>query len=189
MTTATWNIDAAHSGIHFTVRHMVVARLHGQFRRWSAEIAIDETDLTRSSVGVTIEAASVDTGNAQRDADLRSGNFFDVERFPALTFRSRRIERTGKDGYSLVGDLTIRDVTREIALDAELGGFLVDPWGMRRAGFTARANVRRSDFGMIWNQFLEAGGVAVGDDVAIAIEVEAVSKAQAVSQAPQTAVA
>ncbi|HXU82741.1 MAG TPA: YceI family protein, partial [Polyangia bacterium] len=106
MTTATWNIDPAHSGIHFTVRHMVVAKLHGQFRRWRAEVAIDESDLARSSADVTIEVASVDTGNAQRDSDLRSANFFDVEKFPVVTFRSRRVERTGQGGYRLVGDLT-----------------------------------------------------------------------------------
>src|SRR5262245_29047131 len=97
MTTRTWNVDAAHSGIHFTVRHMVVSKLHGQFRRWRADIAIDEADLTRSSVDVTIEASSVDTGNPQRDADLRSANFFDVEQFPALRFQSRRVEPTGKN--------------------------------------------------------------------------------------------
>src|SRR5262245_37150961 len=103
MTARTWKIDGDHSGIHFSVRHMVVARLHGQFRRWHADIAIDETDLTRSSVDLTIEAASVDTGNPQRDADLRSANFFDAETFPALTFRSRRVEPTAKDGYRLIG--------------------------------------------------------------------------------------
>src|SRR5262245_14767344 len=120
MTTAAWKVDPVHSGVHFSVRHMLVAKVHGQFRRWTAEVAIDEADLTRSSVAVTIETASVDTGNAQRDADLRSANFFDAEKFPAMTFRSRRVERAGKDAYRLIGDLTIRDTTKEVVLEAEL---------------------------------------------------------------------
>jgi len=183
MTTQTWKIDSAHSDVHFAVRHFVVAKVRGQFRRWSAELAIDEMDLTASSVVVTIEAGSVDTGNAQRDADLGSSNFFDAEKFPTLTFRSRRIERAGKDAYRMTGDLTIRGVTKEVTLDAELGGFVNDPWGARRAGFTATTSIRRSDYGMVWNQALEAGGVAVSDRVDIGIEIEAVA------QAPQASVA
>lgn len=178
MTTESWKIDPAHSSIHFTVRHMVVAKVRGQFRRWQAEIAMDEADPTRSSVTATIEPASIDTGLDQRDADLRSPNFFDVEKFPTATFRSRRVERAGKDGWRVVGDLTIKGVTKEVLVEAELGGIVVDPWGMRRAGFTARARLLRSDFGMVWNQLLEAGGVAVSDEVDLAFEIEAVSPAQ-----------
>src|SRR5262245_5617866 len=110
MSAGNWQVDGVHSGIHFMVKHLVVSTVRGQFRRFSAELALDEADLTRSSVAVTIEAASVDTGNPQRDGDLRSPNFLDAETFPALTFRSRRIERAVNDGYRVIGDLTIRDV-------------------------------------------------------------------------------
>ena len=177
MNADSWKIDDVHSGIHFTVKHLVVATVRGQFRRFGAELAIDPADLTRSSVVVTIDAASIDTGTAQRDGDLRSANFLDADKFSSLTFRSRKIELAANDGYRIVGDLTIRGVTREVALDTQFGGFVVDPWGNRRAGFTARASIQRSDFGMVWNQALEAGGVVVSDRVDIAIEVEALSQA------------
>jgi polyisoprenoid-binding protein YceI len=175
MSTATWKVDEGHSGIHFGVRHMMVARISGLFRRWSAELAMDERDLTASSVAIVIDAASVDTANAERDARLRSPSFFDVEQFPEMTFRSRRIERADKDAYRIVGDLTMRGVTKEIVLDGELGGFVVDPRGARRAGFTVRGAVQRADFGMVFNQVLEAGGVAIGDRVEIFVDLEAVA--------------
>jgi polyisoprenoid-binding protein YceI len=177
MSTQPWKIDETHSGIHFSVRHLVVAKVHGQFRRWNAELSMDDTDLTKSSVTVTIEAASIDTGDSKRDAHLRSPTFFDTGKFPALTFRSRRIERTPRDVYRIVGELTIRDVTKEITLEMEHGGFIQDPWGLRRGGFAAKGSIDRSDFGMQWNQILEAGGVAVADRIDIAIEIEAVAQA------------
>jgi polyisoprenoid-binding protein YceI len=179
MSAAVWKIDDVHSGIHFMVKHLVVATARGQFRRFGAELALDESDLTKSSVFVSIEAASVDTGNPQRDADLRSPNFLDAEAFPAMTFQSRKIERAGDDNYRVTGDLTIRGVTREVTLDAQMGGFVTDPWGAHRAGFTARTSIRRSEFGMTWNQLLDKGGVMVADRVDIAIDVEAVAQAPA----------
>ena len=177
MSKANWTIDEAHSGIHFSARHFVVAKVGGQFRRWKAEVNADDADLIQSSVSVTIEAASVDTGNAQRDAHLCSPDFFDAEKFPLLTFRSRRIERAAKDTYRMVGDLTIRDVTKEVTLEVEHGGSVQDPWGARRGGFTARGDIQRSDFGMSWNQVLDAGGVAVSDRIEISVEIEAVTVA------------
>jgi polyisoprenoid-binding protein YceI len=179
MSAAIWKIDEVHSGIHFMVKHLVVSTVRGQFRRFGAELALDEADLTKSSVVVTIETGSVDTGNPQRDADLRSPNFFDAETSPTATFRSRRIERAAHDGYRVSGDLTIRGVTREVTLDAQFGGFVVDPWGGRRVGFTAQTSIRRSDFGIVWNQVLDKGAVVVSDRVDIAIDVEAVAQAQA----------
>ena len=137
---------------------------------------MDDADLTRSSVALTIEVESIDTGNAERDATLRSAKFFDAEAFPAIAFRSRRIERAGESAYRVTGDLTMRNVTKEITLDAKLGGFITDPRGARRAGFTIRGNVERSEFGMTWNQLLEAGGVAISDRVAIHAELEAVAR-------------
>src|SRR5262245_30799083 len=119
MSKEAWKIDEAHSVIHFSARHLVVAKVGGQFRRWNAELDADESDLTKSSVTVTIEAASIDTGNPQRDGHLSSPDFFDAAKFPVLTFRSRRIERAAKDTYRMVGDLTIRDITKEVTLEVD----------------------------------------------------------------------
>jgi polyisoprenoid-binding protein YceI len=177
MGDQTWKIDDVHSGIYFKVKHLVVATLRGQFRRFSADLGLDEADLTRSSVSIAIEAASVDTGHPQRDANLRSANFLDAATFPSLTFRSRRFEHVANDSYRMIGDLTIRDLTREVILEARFGGFVVDLRGARRAGFGARTSIQRGDFGIVWNQPVESGGVAISDRVDIVIEVEAVAQA------------
>jgi polyisoprenoid-binding protein YceI len=182
MTTNKWNIDAAHSGINFSIRHMVVSKVRGRFAKYTGTLDLDEGDVTGSVVDVTIDASSIDTGTPDRDAHLRSADFFDVEKFPVLRYRSKRVERLSADRYRVVGDLTIRDVTREVALDVEHGGRAKDPWGNERAGFVARASIDRKDFGLQWNQVLEAGGVLVGDRVDIELDVEAV-KAAAVQAA------
>ena len=181
MTTnnSSWNLDTVHSGINFTVRHMVVSKVRGRFAKFSGSVALDEQDLTRSVVEATIDASSIDTGTAQRDDHLRSADFFDVERFPQIRFRSTRIDKLGGDRYRLTGDLTIRDVTRPIALDAEYGGRGKDPWGNERVGFTAKGSLDRKDFGLKWNQALETGGVLVSDHVEIEIEAQAVKAADA----------
>ena len=177
MTTNNWNIDTVHSGINFSVRHMVVSKVRGRFAKFSGELAIDDDDLTRSSVNVAIDAASIDTGSAQRDTHLRSADFFDVEAFPELRFRSTRIDKRGDDRYAVVGQLTIRDVTREVSLDVEYGGRARDPWGNERLGFVATARVDRKDFGLKWNQALETGGVLVGDRIDIELELQGVRAA------------
>jgi polyisoprenoid-binding protein YceI len=179
MNTNNWNIDGAHSGINFSVRHMVVSKVRGRFTRFTGAVNLDESDLTRSVVEATIDATSIDTGTAQRDEHLRSPDFFDVERFPELRFHSRRIEKTGPDRYQVVGDLSIRGVTREVALDVEYGGRAKDPWGNERIGFVARTSLDRKEFGLHWNQVLEAGGVLVGDRVEVELEVQAVRAAAA----------
>jgi polyisoprenoid-binding protein YceI len=176
-TTQTWNIDPAHSGVSFAVRHMVVSKVRGRFGKIEGTARIDDDDLTRSTLAVTIDAASIDTGVADRDEHLRSADFFDVERFPALTYKSRRVEKTGADTYRVAGDLTIRGVTREVPLDVEYGGRAKDPWGNERSGFAATASVDRKEFGLAWNQVLETGGVLVGDKITIDIEVELVRAA------------
>jgi polyisoprenoid-binding protein YceI len=181
--TSKWNIDGTHSGIQFSVRHMMLAKVRGSFTEWKADLDLDETDLTRSKVAVTIDATSISTSNAQRDGHLRSPDFFDVEKFPSLTFTSKAVKKTGEDTFEIAGDLTIRDVTRQVTLQAELGGFGVDPWGNRRAAFSARAAIDRKDFGLTWNQVLEAGGVLVSDKVEIAIDIEAVAQAAASTRA------
>jgi polyisoprenoid-binding protein YceI len=176
METKTWNIDATHSGISFSVRHMVFAKVRGRFGAFRGNLQLDEKDLTRSQVEVEIEANSIDTGVADRDNHLRSADFFEVERFPKLLFKSKRVESLG-DRYRVTGDLTIRDTTREVVLDAEYGGQAKDPWGNQRVAFTAKTSVDRKDFGLTWNQVLEAGGVLVGDRIEIELEVQAVKAA------------
>ncbi len=178
MTTSRWNIDTTHSAIHFWVRHLVISKVHGRFGRWSGALDLDTQDPTRSSVEVRIDAGSIDTQVADRDTHLRSPDFLDVARHPALTFRSRRVEQAA-GGYRVTGDLTLHGVTREVTLEAEFAGTARDPWGNERAGFSAKTSLDRRDFGLTWNAALEAGGVLVGEQVEIAIELEAVKKAAA----------
>jgi polyisoprenoid-binding protein YceI len=174
MNTKSWNIDATHSGINFSIRHMVVSKVRGRFAKFTGSIDLDENDLTRSTLEATIDAASIDTGTHERDVHLRSADFFDTEAFPELRYRSRRIEALSGDRYRVIGDLTIRDVTREVPLEVQYGGRANDPWGNERAGFSARASLDRKEFGLGWNQVLEAGGVIVGERVDIDIELEVV---------------
>jgi polyisoprenoid-binding protein YceI len=176
---SSWNLDTVHSGINFSVRHMVVSKVRGRFTKFSGNIALDDSDLARSVVEATIDASSIDTGTAQRDDHLRSADFFDVERFPQIRFRSTGIEKLGTERYRLTGELTIRDVGREIALDVEYGGRGKDPWGNERVGFTAKGAFDRKDFGLQWNQALETGGVLVSDRVEIELEVQGVKAAAA----------
>lgn len=178
----TWNIDATHSGVYFRVRHLVVAKVRGRFTAFGGAIAFDESAPERSSVEVRIETASVDTGVSQRDGHLRSPDFFDAERYPAITFTSRRVEKTA-EGFQVTGDLTIRGTTREVVLPVEYSGRTKDPWGGERAGFATQIAIDRKDFGLTWNQLLETGGVAVGDKVEIELEVEAVKAVPAAAAA------
>jgi polyisoprenoid-binding protein YceI len=177
MDTNKWNIDAAHTSINFSIRHMVVSKVRGRFAKFSGAVNLDDKDLTKSVVEATIEASSIDTGAAQRDAHLQSPDFFDAEKYPQLRFRSTRIEKLRDDRYRVTGDLSIRDVTREISLDVEYGGRAKDPWGNERAGFLAKGSLDRKDFGLGWNQVLEAGGVLVGDRVEIELDVQVVKAA------------
>ncbi|AKQ65635.1 hypothetical protein A176_002547 [Myxococcus hansupus] len=177
MATTTWNLDTTHSGIHFSVRHMVIAKVRGSFRKFSGAVSLDEQNVAASSVAVTIETGSVDTGVEQRDNHLRSPDFFDVEKFPSIAFQSTKVEKTSGNGLKVTGNLTIRDVTREVVLEAEQLGVGKDPWGNTKAAFEAKTSVDRRDFGLTWNQALETGGVLVGEKIEIAIEIQAV-KAQ-----------
>jgi polyisoprenoid-binding protein YceI len=179
MANENWQVDGAHSAVNLTVRHMVISKVRGQFTKWSAKLALDTADLSRSSVEVEIQAASIDTGVADRDAHLRSGDFLAAEKFPTLRYRSRRVEAPSKDRLRVVGDLTIRDVTREVVLDVEYGGQGKDPWGNQRAGFSATTSINRKDFGLTWNQALETGGLLVADRVDIEIELQAIRQGAA----------
>jgi len=174
-----WAFDQVHSSVNFTVRHMVVSKVRGRFAKWDGTLAMDESDPSGGSVEVSIDAASIDTGVAQRDGHLKSPDFFDVERYPAIAFRSTRVEQVGAGALKVTGDLTMHGVTRPVVLDVEYAGSAKDPWGGVRAGFSARATLDRKDFGLTYNQVLETGGVLVGETVEIAIEAELVKKVEA----------
>jgi len=178
MSANNWNIDGTHSGVNFSVRHMVFAKVRGRFGKFGGSLDLDPADLAKSSVDIQIDAASIDTGTPDRDNHLRSPDFFDVAKYPQLTFKSKRVERKGDTEYKVTGDLTIRDITREVALEVEFGGTGKDPWGNQRLGFTASARIDRKEFGLKWNQVLEAGGVLVGEKIDIEIELQAVAKAE-----------
>ncbi|MCC6996364.1 MAG: polyisoprenoid-binding protein [Deltaproteobacteria bacterium] len=178
MSANNWNIDGTHSGVNFSVRHMVFAKVRGRFGKFGGSLDLDPADLAKSSVDIQIDAASIDTGTPDRDNHLRSPDFFDVARYPQLTFKSKQVTRKGDTEYKVTGDLTIRDITREVVLDVEFGGTGKDPWGNQRLGFSASARIDRKDFGLKWNQVLEAGGVLVGEKIDIEIELQAVAKAE-----------
>lgn len=176
-----WKIDTAHSAVHFTVRHMMISNVRGEFQRLSGTVSLDEQHPENTAVEVTLDAASINTREAQRDAHLRSADFLSVEEYPHILFKSTRVERTGEKTARLHGDLTIRGVTRPVALDVEHTGILTNPWGNLSAGFEARTRISRKDWGLTWNQALEAGGVLVGDEIKIQIELELVKEQAAVT--------
>jgi polyisoprenoid-binding protein YceI len=175
----TWFIDPVHSQVEVVARHMMVSKVRGRFRDLAGAIVIDEIP-ERSSVEVTIDAASIDTGDERRDEHLRSADFLDVEHYSVIRFVSVAVEPmpplTNLDvgHWQVDGDLTIRNVTRRISLELELGGTVVDPWGMPRAGFRAWTEIERDEWGITWNQALEAGGLLVGKTLKVDIEIEAV---------------
>jgi polyisoprenoid-binding protein YceI len=172
----TWQIDPAHTRLSFTGRHMMIAKVNGSFNEFSGNVEFDESNPTNSSVDITIDAASVSTGQQRRDDHLRSPDFFDVERYPVLVFKSKRVEQNDDHNGRLIGDLTIRDVTREVALDVEYAGQAKSPWGTVSAGFSAQATINRKDWGLNWNQALETGGFLVGDKIRLNIEAELVKQ-------------
>lgn len=172
-----WNLDTSHSSVEFAVKHMVISTTKGRFTRYEVDADVDEQNLANSRATVRIEAASIDSRDEKRDAHLRSADFFDAENHPYITFTTKRFEAKGGDDYKLIGDLTIRGVTKEIALDSEITGPVKDPWGGVRYGISAQAKVHRKDWGLTWNGVLEAGGVVVGDDVKLSIETELVKAA------------
>jgi len=175
MATRTWNIDTSHSAVGFSVRHLMISKVRGQFGSWTGTIHLDDADLSRSSVEVEIDVASVDTKEAKRDAHLRSADFFDAESHPKMTFRSTKVVTEGDKVRALIGDLTIRGTTHEVTLEVDDLGRTKDPWGGERTAFEAKTRINRRDYGLTWNVALETGGIMVGDKVEIAIELEAVA--------------
>ena len=171
---AAWNLDPAHTSVQFSVRHLMVSTVRGAFGKVTGTVQVDEKDLTRSRIQATIDAASIDTRIEKRDTHLKSPDFLDVAKHPTIAFVSKKIEQVDPGHFKVTGDLTLHGVTREVTL-AVAGPTqeIKDPWGNSRAGAEATTTINRKDFGLTWNQALEAGGVAVGDEVTITIDVEA----------------
>ena len=170
----TWVVDSTHSAAAFAVRHMMISTVKGHFTNVTGTLTGDDRDPEQASIELTIPVAGIDTREPRRDAHLRSGDFFDADRYPDIRFRSTRITRLETDRFSVTGDLTIRDVTRPVVLSVESGGRGRDPWGGERIGFSATTTINRQDFGLHWNQALETGGVLVGNDVKISVDLELV---------------
>ena len=175
--TTTWDIDPTHSTVEFSAKHMMITTVKGRFRDVTGSIVVDEQNPARSTVDVSFDAKSIDTGVQQRDGHLVSPDFLDVEQFPTVTFRSKRVEgaraESGEE-FTVIGDLTIRGTTREVTLAATYEGRGRDPWGGERISFTAKGKIDRRDFGLVWNQTLETGGILVSNDIKITIEAQAV---------------
>jgi polyisoprenoid-binding protein YceI len=170
----TWKVDPSHSHLEFAVRHLMISTVKGRFGVGEGTVRTDDANPATVDVNITIDAGSIDTGEAQRDAHLKSADFFDVAAFPTLTFKGGRVTGSVADRFTLTGDMTIHGVTREVTLDVTAEGVGKDPWGGERAGFSADTKIKRSDFGLTWNQLLEAGGFAVGDEVKISLDFELV---------------
>ncbi len=174
---ATWQIDPDHSSFQFKVRHLMVSNVKGDFTKSKGVVTIDDKDVSNLKIELTIDAASVSTDHAKRDEHLRGPDFFDVAKYPTITFVSKKVIKDGPDRLKVIGDLTIHGITKEITVDVEGPTPEVkDPWGGFRRGATATTKINRKDFGLTWNRALETGGVVVGDDVNIYIEVELVKK-------------
>jgi polyisoprenoid-binding protein YceI len=169
-----WNIDTAHSEVTFSVRHMMISNVRGQFKKFSGNINIDEANPANSSVDVTIDVASIDTRDEKRDGHLTSPELFDAATHPTITFKSTRIAVGGTNLGTIFGDLTIKGITRQVALDVTFSGKAKSPWGTTSAGFSATTKINRTDYDLTWNVALETGGILVGEEIAINIELEAV---------------
>jgi len=180
--TSTWQIDPNHSAAQFAVRHLAISTVRGAFTKVSGTVQMDDKDISKSSVEVTIDAASVDTRVADRDKDLRSDHFFDTAKYPTLTFKSTRVEQVAPGMLKVTGDLTIHGTIKQVVLDVEGPTAPVkDPWGNQRAAASASTKINRQDFGVKWNATMDNGGVVVGDEVSITIDVELVQKGAAKS--------
>lgn len=172
-SAATWNIDPDHSNVGFKVRHLMVSNVKGSFEKHKGTVEIDDKDITRSKVSVTIDTASVNTNVAKRDEHLRSADFFDAAKYPTMTFTSKKVAKAGKGKLKVTGDLTLHGVTKQVVLNVEgPAKESKDPWGNFRSGVVASTKINRKDFGLVYNAALETGGVAVGEDVDINLEIE-----------------
>lgn len=170
---AHWNVDPEHSTIEFRVAHMVVSKTSGRFMDYSGFVEMDAEAGAFKAIEATIKTASVNTNHEKRDAHLRNADFFDVEKFPTMTYKMKSYKKTG-EGYTAIGDFTLRGVTKEITLTGNFNGVSKDPWGNTRAGFHADGKLNRKDFGMVWNKTLDSGGLVVGDEVYLHLDIECI---------------
>ncbi len=177
MPKSKWIVDTAHSSIDFAVKHMMIATVKGTFHNFDASIEADPTDLTTANIRFTVDVASVDTRNSDRDAHLKNADFFDVEKYPQITFQSTKIVKTGEGEYDVTGDLTIHGTTRPETFAVTFEGQGKDPWGNEKVGFSAEGKINRSDYGLKYNAALETGGVMIGEQVKISIQIEAAKQA------------
>lgn len=173
-----WQIDSSHSHVNFTARHMMISKVRGAFESFSGSVNFDEANPTNTTVNIEVDLASINTRDEQRDGHLKSPDFFDVATYPTMKFVSTRVEQIDENNGRLYGQLTIKGVTKEVALDVEYAGVAKSPWGTESAGFSASGSINRKDWGLTWNQTLETGGVLVGDKINIEIELELVKQAQ-----------
>jgi polyisoprenoid-binding protein YceI len=171
-----WQVDPTHAHLEFAVRHLMINTVRGRFTGVKGTVRMDPADPTTAEVDVTISAASVQSGVEQRDQHLRSADFFDVEKYPEIVFKSRKVTLGGDNEFKLTGDLTIHGVTREVVLAVAPEGSVKDPWGGERTAYSAKGRLNRKDFGLVWNMLLEAGGVAVADEVKLSLEVELIKQ-------------
>lgn len=176
MSKTKWIADPTHSEIQFKVKHLMITTVTGYFREFSATAETDGNDFTNARIDFEAKTASVDTNMADRDKHLRSGDFFDAEKFPVLKFRSTSMEKQSEDEYLLKGELTIREATKPVTLKAEFGGVMKDPWGQEKAGFSLSGKIDRKDWDLNWNATLEAGGVLVSDEVRLYCEMQLVKQ-------------
>ena len=172
---STHTVDASHSNVTFQIRHLV-SKVTGNFKEFEGEFNFDEKAIDKTTATFSVKTASIDTNSAKRDEHLRSPDFFDVQKFDKMTFKSTVIKKGGAKKFKMTGDLTLHGVTKAVTFDVEYNGASVDPWGNQRRGFTATSQINRKDFGIVWNKNLDAGGVMLGDDVKISIEIEGVEK-------------
>ena len=170
-SASSWELDASHSVLGFSVKHMMISNVHGRFDKATGTLELDDKDVTKSSVKIEIETGSVNTNEPKRDGHLKSPDFFEADKFPKMTFKSKSITKAGNN-FKVVGDLTIKNVTKEVTLDVELSAEAKDPWGNVKRGVTVSGKLNREDFGLTWNKALEAGGVLVGKDVSLTLDAE-----------------
>lgn len=176
MATTKWALDPTHSELQFKVKHLMITTVTGNIKSFDATLETEGDDFTNAAISFSGDINSIDTGNGDRDGHLKSGDFFDAEKYPAITFKSTSVEKDGSD-YVVKGDLTIKDVTKAVKLNAEFGGIATDPWGNTKAGFTLSAKINRTEFGLTWNAALETGGVMVSEEVKILGELQFVKQA------------
>jgi polyisoprenoid-binding protein YceI len=175
--SSSWNVDSAHSHVSFTVRHLVISNVRGDFAKTTGTVTLDEKDVTKSSVEATIDVNTIDTREPKRDEHLKSPDFFDAAKYPTITFKSTKVEKAGKDGLKVTGDLTMHGVTKPVVLNVTgPTDEIKDPWGMTRRGVSAKAKLNRNDYGVSYSKVIEGGGAMVGNEISVELELELVKK-------------